>query len=190
MDLINYNHPTVLHAIGMIALNPVVWNAIAQVEYRSNLISMLFCKRKKIAIIASAILILVLNITRGYCFQEAMNSQPKFETANIFIDFIAWLSILLGQFFVLTSYYKLGFYATFLGDYFGIFIHNEPIVTFPFSICADPMYWGSSLTFFGYALWQRSPIGIMLTAWVAVVYFMAILVETRMLYEIYSKKAQ
>lgn len=100
----------------------------------------MFCKQKKAAVIACAIIIMAFSLLRDYYFQLAIDSQPKFEINNLFIDTVAWISISIGQFMVLASYYKLGFYSTFLGDYFGIFTHSEPIVTFPFSVCADPMY--------------------------------------------------
>lgn len=88
------------------------------------------------------------------------------------------------------------------GDYFGIYL-EEPVTTFPYTICANPMYWGksdsgrrgdsyisltpvctyllpligSTMIFLGKALYNASPAGLFLTAFVYGVYTITTLVE-------------
>ena len=121
-------------------------------------------------------------------FEAAIQAQPKFYLSHPVLYFSGIGLALIGQFFTLSSFWKLGFYATFLGDYFGIFVHDAPITSFPFNVVNDPMYWGSTVSYLGIALIQNSPAGILLTLWVAIVYKVAISQESKMLTIIYSKK--
>lgn len=63
-----------------------------------------------------------------------------------------------------------------LGDYFGILM-KERVTGFPFNICDNPMYIGSTCTFLATALWYKSPAGIFLTAIVYIVYKIALTFE-------------
>ncbi|CAG9325481.1 unnamed protein product [Blepharisma stoltei] len=188
MDLINLRNSTLYYAAGMMALNPIAWNILAQVEYRWHLVSTLFGNQKKVACFATALLILFLNAIRTTLFHQAIDEQPKLAHDSFFTDILAYLLIGIGQMFVWTSFYRLGFFATFLGDYFGIFTLSEPVTAFPYSVCGDPMYWGSSISYLGYAVLERSMTGLVLTVVICIIYYLAILVESRMLYIIYSEK--
>jgi hypothetical protein len=66
--------------------------------------------------------------------------------------------------------------GTYLGDYFGILMSNR-VTGFPFNVLNDPMYIGSALSHLGTALWFQSPVGILLAAWVHVVYTIALKYE-------------
>jgi phosphatidylethanolamine N-methyltransferase len=72
--------------------------------------------------------------------------------------------------------WALGFTGTYLGDYFGILM-NSRVTSFPFNITDAPMYYGSTLSFLGTALWFGKPAGIVLTAEVLVVYLLALSFE-------------
>ena len=147
-----------------------------------------FCGKKKLAITVLGISILLLNCLRTISFELAIESQPKIEVISPIVSYISYAIFISGQVFVITSFYQLGFYATFLADHFGVFIHDAPLTAFPFSVCGDPMYWGSTLSYFGLAIYNNSAAGIILTAWVGIIYKIAIAHESKMLNIIYSKK--
>ncbi|WVR06155.1 hypothetical protein IAU60_003185 [Kwoniella sp. DSM 27419] len=62
---------------------------------------------------------------------------------------------------------------TYLGDYFGILMSHR-VTSFPFNVLSDPMYVGSALSHLGTALWYQSPAGVALSAWVWIVYSVAL----------------
>lgn len=59
---------------------------------------------------------------------------------------------------------------------------------FPFNVVGAPMYVGSTLSFLGTALLFAKPAGILLTAWVWVVYTVALRFEDPFTAEIYAKR--
>lgn len=62
------------------------------------------------------------------------------------------------------------------GDYFGILM-KERVTGFPFNVCDNPMYVGSTCTFLATALWYKSPAGVLLTGVVYIVYKIALSFE-------------
>lgn len=54
---------------------------------------------------------------------------------------------------------------------------DERVTGFPFNVCENPMYIGSTLNFLATALWHASPAGLLLTAIVFVVYQIALMFE-------------
>uniref|UniRef100_UPI00398F2D59 phosphatidylethanolamine N-methyltransferase isoform X2 n=1 Tax=Pristiophorus japonicus TaxID=55135 RepID=UPI00398F2D59 len=134
------------------------------------------------------VVILLLNFCRSYSFTEAMKSQPKVQVLDSVAAFYAGLGLLLvGILFVLSSFFALGFIGTFLGDYFGVLMEAK-VLSFPFNIMDNPMYWGSTLVYLGWAIMNASPTGLILTAWVAAVYKVAILFERPFTEEVYRQK--
>ncbi|KAG8521848.1 Phosphatidylethanolamine N-methyltransferase [Galemys pyrenaicus] len=96
--------------------------------------------------------ILLLNILRSHCFTQAMLSQPKMESLDHPVAYCVGLVLLgTGSLFVLSSFLALGFTGTFLGDYFGI-LKEARVTTFPFNILDNPMYWGSTANYLGWAI--------------------------------------
>lgn len=85
--------------------------------------------------------------------------------------------------------YALGVTGTYLGDYFGILM-DERVTGFPFNVCENPMYVGSSLNFLATALWRASPAGILLTLIVYIVYQIALMFEGPFTTMIYENKAK
>ncbi len=77
---------------------------------------------------------------------------------------------------MLSSTYALGIVGTYLGDYFGILM-DAPVTGFPFNITGAPMYYGSTMSFFGSALIYGRPAGLVLAAEVLVVYLLALRFE-------------
>ncbi|XP_022416664.1 phosphatidylethanolamine N-methyltransferase isoform X7 [Delphinapterus leucas] len=75
-----------------------------------------------------------------------------------------------------------------LSDYFGI-LKETRVTTFPFSVLDNPMYWGSTANYLGWAIMHASPAGLLLTTVVALTYTVAILYEEPFTAEIYRQKA-
>lgn len=133
---------------------------------------------------------LLLFIQPHYLVRQTILHQPKSFPMNDDSFLLTGLSVvffLLGQIFVLSSFYKLGLTGTFLGDYCGILM-DAPVRTFPFNVLNNPMYVGSSLSFLGLALYYRSPIGLLLTLEIYLVYRIAVLFEQPYTEWIYQEK--
>ena len=81
-----------------------------------------------------------------------------------------------GNVLVLSSMWALGVTGTYLGDYFGILM-DEKVEGFPFNVTGSPMYWGSTASFLGVALWKGKAAGVALTALVFVMYVVALKFE-------------
>jgi phosphatidylethanolamine N-methyltransferase len=92
-----------------------------------------------------------------------------------------------GNVLVLTSMYALGITGTYLGDYFGILM-DDMVTGFPFSVCSAPMYYGSTLSFLGSALWFGKPAGVVLTGLVFLVYKVALTYEDTFTGGIYAER--
>ena len=79
------------------------------------------------------------------------------------------------------------------GDYFGILmdvgrtaasrgggtdaLHQKRVTSFPFNVCNNPMYDGSTMCFLATAIWKQSPVGLLLTLLVFVEYRVALRYE-------------
>jgi phosphatidylethanolamine N-methyltransferase len=72
--------------------------------------------------------------------------------------------------------WALGVTGTYLGDYFGILM-DDMVTGFPFNVTGSPMYWGSTMSFMGTALWYGKPAGVFLTLLVYVAYWIALKFE-------------
>lgn len=110
-------------------------------------------------------------------FEQALRSQPTLDLLTTFpIKSLAASLFLTGNVLVLTSMWALGFTGTYLGDYFGILMDHK-VESFPFNVTDAPMYYGSTLSFLGTALWFGKPAGVLLTLEVLVVYLLALRFE-------------
>jgi len=83
--------------------------------------------------------------------------------------------------------YALGITGTYLGDYFGILMDSK-VNGFPFNITDAPMYWGSTASFLGTALYYGKTAGVVLTVEVFVCYFVALQFEDPFTREIYARR--
>jgi len=186
---VDLKDPHLWKTISMIVLNPLIWNIVARIEYRTKIFTRLCLGRRKVACFFLAVLILVLGFWRNHLFNLTCHTQPSWiilRQNRVLI--LGYLSCVIGTVLVVTSFYQLGFFATFLGDYFGIFTHSEMVSSFPFSIVDDPMYLGSFLNFLGVALVKSSPSGILLAFLVGAVYKIALLFETPFVTLVYQEK--
>jgi len=83
--------------------------------------------------------------------------------------------------------YALGITGTYLGDYFGILM-DEMVTGFPFNVTGSPMYWGSTMSFVGTALWFGKPAGLVLAGLVWGCYRVALGFEDPFTREIYARR--
>jgi len=65
---------------------------------------------------------------------------------------------------------------------------DAPVTGFPFNVTAAPMYWGSTMSFLGTALWYGCPAGVLLSAEVLGVYAVALMFEDPFTEMIYRKR--
>jgi methylene-fatty-acyl-phospholipid synthase len=112
-------------------------------------------------------------------------SHPLLETGLTKV--IAGGLFACGNVLVLSSMWALGVTGTYLGDYFGILM-DSMVTGFPFNVTSAPMYYGSTMSFLGTALWFGKPAGILLTAEVLAVYLIALRFEDPFTASIYAKR--
>ncbi|XP_067329754.1 phosphatidylethanolamine N-methyltransferase isoform X2 [Anolis sagrei] len=176
-------------AVLCIAFNPLFWNLMARWEHRTRSLTRLF-RSPYVACYCLGATILLLNFLRSHCFTEAMKSQPKLEVLDCLLGYYVGVAFAaVGSLFVISSFLALGFFGTFLGDYFGILMEAK-VTGFPFSVLDNPMYWGSTIVYLGWSLMHASPAGLVLTAVVAFCYAIALLYEGPFTEEIYRQKAR
>lgn len=86
-------------------------------------------------------------------YKAAIEQQPTLSLLDRSdVRGIAIAAFCTGTLLVVSSMYALGVTGTYLGDYSGILM-EERVVGFPFNVTDNPMYYGSTLSFFGTALW-------------------------------------
>ncbi|XP_071378481.1 phosphatidylethanolamine N-methyltransferase [Centroberyx affinis] len=135
-------------------------------------------------------LIILLNVYRSHSMTVAMKAQARWEVlARTEVFYTGTGLLVLGTLLVVSSFLALGFTGTFLGDYFGILMEKK-VTGFPFNIIDNPMYWGSTANYLGLALIGASPVGLVLTAVVAVSYQVAIGYEGPFTEQIYQERRQ
>lgn len=191
-SLLNPWDPLFLQSVACIVAAPVIWNAVARYEYRRHTLRKLTGSPQG-ATFVMALWIFFFSLFRDYVVVERMiPSQPRFAGLdNDAARAAGALAVAVGQVLVLSSMWRLGLAGTYLGDYAGWFIFTEPVTAFPFSVCSAPMYYGSSLSFLGTALWKASPAGLVASAVVFVVYEVATRVfEDPFTAMIYRKRAE
>lgn len=133
-------------------------------------------------------IISLLTIARAYFFGLAIDSQVRMEIESPLLNLLSILCVVFGQLLIISSCSRIGVHRTFLGEYFGLPPLNSNLDCFPFTVCDEPVYWGSTLTFLGYGFFKQSPVGILLSAWTAVTYLISITFESYTMHEIYLKK--
>lgn len=133
-------------AILVIFLAPFIWNVLGRLEFYTGVLSSLFV-RPRIGAAVLAVWIFCFSLYRDAVFFAAVEAQPKLPT----LDTPMWHAVagacgVAGATLVLTSFWRLGFYGTYLGDYFGVLM-EEKVEGFPFSVVEHPMYDGSTMLF-------------------------------------------
>lgn len=188
LGYVDPSDPRFVAAVLTITFNPLFWNVVARWEQKTRQLSRAFGS-PYLACYALGGAILLLNVLRSHCFTEAMLNQPRMDGLDNPTAYRVGLALLaVGGVLVLSSFLALGFTGTFLGDYFGI-LKEARVTTFPFNILDNPMYWGSTANYLGWAIMHASPAGLLLTAVVALAYVVAILYEEPFTASIYQQKS-
>ncbi len=148
---VNECEPTLGMAVVTIILAPLIWNSLARLEYFTSLLSKVFLGRRSGCVILGA-WIFSFSIYRDAVVHAAIKRQPTLDA----LDSPVWQAVgvafgVFGAVFVLSSFYMLGFFGTYLGDYFGILM-AERVTGFPFNVTDHPMYDGSTLLFTAMAI--------------------------------------
>ena len=171
---------------GIVMLNPLFWNVVSRLEYRTHLLTNTLGSPKR-GVTLLAICILSLNSVRTTLFHTTIDRHTTCTSMqNEIFHALGYLLVAIGSVFVITSAYRLGFYCSFMGDYFGILL-KERVTGFPFNVVEDPMYVGSAMVYFGLALLHGSLIGILLTCCIGLSYAIAVLFEEPFTSKIYAE---
>ncbi|KAI0776681.1 phospholipid methyltransferase [Trametes elegans] len=188
-DFIDLSKPSLALSVASIAFNPTAWNIVARNEYRNKTITRIFGGNARYGCYFLALCIFSAGLLRDSLYHRALLEQPQVKLLPEPLDTVVpAVLFLLGQTFVVTSTWALGVTGTFLGDYFGILMDHR-VEGFPFNVLRDPMYVGSTLSFAATALWYERPAGLILTAYVYIVYLIALRFEGPFTDMIYSKRA-
>lgn len=138
-------------ALIAVFLAPFIWNLLGRLQFYTRILSSLFLGRRSGASVL-AIWIFFFSLYRDTLVLRAIKEQPTVEWLDsTAFHSLAGLCTIIGGTFVLTSFYQLGFFGTYLGDYFGILM-KEKVTGFPFNVVEDPMYIGSTLLFISMAI--------------------------------------
>mmetsp|Transcript_17790 Transcript_17790/g.43779 ORF Transcript_17790/g.43779 Transcript_17790/m.43779 type:complete len:212 (+) Transcript_17790:68-703(+) len=186
---VRFADPLLYAAAFFIFLNPFMWNVVSRREHRTRFLTRFFGGNKYAACYFCAACIFSAGLWRDYVFSLAVESQPT--SAALGCDAcraFGWLLTAFGATLVVSSSLRLGITGTFIGDYCGILM-DAPITAFPFNVFANPMYVGSTSLFAAHAVLHQSPAGLLLAAWVWVVYYVACLYENPFTAQIYAEHA-
>ncbi|KAI4722354.1 phospholipid methyltransferase [Aureobasidium sp. EXF-10727] len=157
-------------------------------EYHNKTITKLFGGNSLYGCYALAVTIFTLGIVRDSIYERALRAQPTHPLLlGPVSEALAIALFASGNVLVLTSMYALGITGTYLGDYFGILM-DDMVTGFPFNVCSAPMYYGSTLSFLGSALWFGKPAGVVLTGLVFLVYKVALTFEDPFTSGIYAER--
>jgi phosphatidylethanolamine N-methyltransferase len=186
--LVDLNQQSLWFSAASIGFNPLFWNIVARQEYHNKVLTRLFGGRSQRACYALAATIFSLGIVRDLLYERALRHQPSYPLLDSSLtSYLAYGLIATGNTLVLSSTWQLGITGTFLGDYFGILM-DHIVTSFPFNVTDAPMYYGSTCSFLGTALLYGKPAGLLLTAWVFVVYRIALSFENPFTAGIYAKR--
>lgn len=146
-------------------------------EYGNKVLTRLFCGKGRYGCYFLAVIIFSLGIIRDYLYEKALRDQPSLDILQeATVKYVASCLFLVGNILVITSMWALGVTGTYLGDYFGILLDNR-VTGFPFNVTDSPMYTGSVMNFLATALYFGKPAGLLLTAFVYVMYQVALRFE-------------
>ncbi|KAJ1853503.1 hypothetical protein GGH12_002012 [Coemansia sp. RSA 1822] len=187
--LVDFGQVSLWVSLASITFNPTFWNIAAQREYHTKWITKLCGNDPQRGCYAIAVTIFVLGLIRDMLFNHALAQQPQMALLDTaLIKLVAACLVGSGMTLVLSSTYMLGITGTFLGDYFGILM-DARVTGFPFNVLDNPMYVGSTLSFIGVSLWHARPAGLLVAAYVWLVYHVALQFEGPFTAMIYAKRS-
>ncbi|SPO05033.1 probable OPI3 - methylene-fatty-acyl-phospholipid synthase [Cephalotrichum gorgonifer] len=187
-DLVDLDQRSLYISAFSIMFNPLFWNIVARQEYRTRILTRIFAGNSRAACYFLAATIFSLGLVRDYVYKSALADQPAHPALDTpAVKLVSYALFAAGNTLVLSSTWALGITGTFLGDYCGILM-DEMVTGFPFNITDAPMYYGSTMSFLAVALYFAKPAGLLLTAWVLVVYLIALSYENPFTSGIYAER--
>lgn len=188
---INWSDPLIWLAAAHISFNPMFWNLSARLEYKTKFLSRVFGSAKLGCYVLATITFLI-GLTRNFVVIIAVTRQLSLEaylgdTTIYYMKIVGTFCILAGLTLAISSMVRLGITGTYLGDYFGM-LKDSRVTSFPYNLVDNPMYFGSTLAFFGLAVRMMSPIGFLLTFYIWLVYNIALFFEEPFTAKIYNTK--
>ncbi|KAJ7157850.1 phospholipid methyltransferase-domain-containing protein [Mycena crocata] len=182
---VNLSQPSLYVSLASITVGPLVWNVVGQNEYKNRTLTKVIGAR--VACTVLGVSIFLAGLLRDVLYRIALHDQPKYPLPFEIQTVLSWIIFGGGNILVATSYWKLGFYGTFVGDYFGILLEKR-VTSFPFSLFNNPMYMGAKLSFIGAALWYERPAGLLVCIYVHLVYTIALRFESPFTDMIYANR--
>lgn len=175
---IDLRQPSLWVSAASVCFNPTFWNIVARNEYHNKTITRVLGGRRYLGCYLLGATIFSLGILRDALYDRALAEQPTLPVLDQpGVRAAAAALFTTGSVLVASSMWALGVTGTYLGDYF-LILMPAMVTGFPFNVCNDPMYVGSTLCFTATALWYAKPAGLALTLLVAVVYTIALRFET------------
>ncbi|KAJ7886658.1 phospholipid methyltransferase [Mycena leptocephala] len=179
-ELVDLSQTSLLVSILSILFNPVAWNIVAQNEYRNKTITRMFGGNGTTGATSSRVHLLRWDAPR-LALPPRAPDQPQYALLPApFNTLVPAALFLVGQTFVLTSTWALGVTGT----------SSATISGFPFNVLRDPMYVGSTMSFAATALWYERPAGLVITAYVYIIYIVALRFEGPFTDMIYLKREE
>lgn len=177
-----------LLACCVVMVNPLLWNLAARLEYNKRAISRA-CGGPRRGVVVLAVFIAVNTFLRTSLVHYMTDISSKWVVLenSVAALVVGYLVIGVGGVLVLSSAWKLGFFCTFLGDYFGILLDTR-VTGFPFNVVNDPMYWGSFLIYLGGSIQYASAVALLLTLCIGLSYVIAMRFEGPFTSMIYAKR--
>ena len=176
----------ILFSCPLVMLNPLIWNVIVRLEYKKRIVSRL-CGGPRKGVIVLAGLIMLCNLIRTLYFRSLAESSTRLSVLeNSTVYGVGYVIVGVGIILVVCSAWSLGFYNTFLGDYFRILM-GARVTAFPFNILSDPMYWGAFLVYLGEAIQYASTVAFVLSLCIGFSYFLAAKFEAPFTAMIYNQ---
>ena len=178
----------VLVACPLVMLNPLIWNLIVCFEYKTRAVSRL-CGGPRPGVVVLACLLLTTNFLRilFFHYMATRGTKLQFLDDSFGAKAAGYLVFSVGVILILSSFWRLGFFNTFFGDYFGILL-DARITGFPFNIVDNPMYWGTFLTYVGDSLLHASAVGFLLSLFIGLSHIIAATFEGPFTAKIYAAK--
>jgi phosphatidylethanolamine N-methyltransferase len=171
-----------------IALCPILYNVLARLEYFYKGISRFFNGNKKRANEVYSFFMMLVGSIRNLIYYFTLSKQPTFSYGFL-NQLVVTTSVFLAAFglaLIIGSSFRLGVGGVYYADYFDIKL-DFTVNVFPYNIVKDPLYVGTTLCFFSYALFKGSPAGLILTLGVWLMYLVALRFEDEMMQYIYPK---
>lgn len=161
-----------VRSLAAIIWAPLVWNVVPRLEFRHRLLSHALGSRS-LAHYTFAAYIVAFSSLREKFFFDAIDAAPVWKAHAAEALHVVGTALLAGGALLSAAgFWHLRVRFTYMGEYFG---YRMPalITTFPFNCFPDPMYNGSVLMHFGYALRAASPTGFLLAAATGLSYWIA-----------------